>query len=107
MEESGSSTLLCMPAHSRFRRPPEDFHTTEYKLTVDGYKRIVISFIAALALDKPIVMGCSMAGSIVCHLALENPSHYRAMIALEGVDNLSPYYDLDRLHRPDVHGGEI
>ena len=37
----------------------------------------------------------------------ENPSQYRAMIALEGADNLSPYYDLDWLHRPDVHGGEI
>ena len=95
-----------MPWHGK-SNPPEDFHTTEYKLTVDGYKHIVTSVIAALALDKPVVMGCSMGGRIVCHLALENPSNYRAMIALEGADNLSPYYDLDWLHRPDIHGGEI
>ena len=86
-----------MPWHGK-SNPPDNFHTTEYKLTVDGYKRIVTAFIAALGLDKPVVMGCSMGGRIVCHLALENPLQYRAMIALEGADNLSPYYDLDWLH---------
>ena len=95
-----------MPWHGK-SNPPENFHTTEYKLTVDAYKNVVTSFISALDLDKPVVMGCSMGGRIVCHLALQNPSQYRAMIALEGADNLSPYYDLDWLHRPDVHGGEI
>ena len=29
------------------------------------------------------------------------------MIALEGADGVSPYYDLDWLNRPDVHGGQI
>jgi pimeloyl-ACP methyl ester carboxylesterase len=43
----------------------------------------------------------------VLHLALENPDMFRAMIALEGADRLQPYYDLDWLHRPDIHGGEI
>ena len=90
-----------MPWHGK-SNPPENFHTTEYKLTVDAYKNVVTSFISALDLDKPVVMGCSMGGRIVCHLALENPSYYRAMIALEGADNLSPYYDLDWLHR-DIH----
>ena len=62
---------------------------------------------SALDLDAPVVMGCSMGGRIVCHLALENPAYFRAMIALEGADKLEPYYNLEWLHRPDVHGGEI
>ena len=95
-----------MPWHGK-SNPPKNFHNTEYKLTVEAYKNVVTSFIGALNLEKPVVMGCSMGGRIVCHLALENPSKYRAMIALEGADKLSPYYDLDWLHRPDVHGGEI
>ena len=57
-----------MPWHSK-SNPPENFHTTEYKLTVDAYKNVVTSFISALDLDKPVVMGCSMGGRIVCHLA--------------------------------------
>ena len=44
-----------MPWHGK-SNPPDNFHTAEYKLTVDGYKRIVTAFIAALGLDKPVVM---------------------------------------------------
>jgi pimeloyl-ACP methyl ester carboxylesterase len=29
------------------------------------------------------------------------------MIALEGADKLEPYYNLDWLYRPDVHGGDV
>ena len=35
--------------------------------------------------------------------SIKVPCHDR----IRGADNLSPYYDLDWLHRPDVHGGEI
>jgi len=95
-----------LPWHGK-SNPPKGFREIEYKLTVDGYKEIVSAVCSTLELDRPVVMGCSMGGRIVCHLALENPHRFRAMIALEGADKLEPYYDLDWLHRPDVHGGEI
>ena len=48
-----------------------------------------------------------MGGRVVLHLALGQADYFKAVIALEGSDKLDAYYDLDWLHRPDVHGGEI
>ena len=95
-----------LPWHGK-SNPPKGFRDSDYKLTVDSYKQIISDVCFALDLQSPVVMGCSMGGRIVCHLALENPAYFRAMVALEGADKLEPYYDLEWLHRPDVHGGEI
>ncbi|MGC6392254.1 MAG: alpha/beta fold hydrolase [Alphaproteobacteria bacterium] len=98
--------VFDLPWHGK-SNPPEGFEQQEYKLTTNGYKEIIYAFCQQLGLDRPVMMGCSMGGRIVLHLALENPDMFRAMIALEGADRLQPYYDLDWLHRPDIHGGEI
>ncbi len=95
-----------LPWHGK-SNPPKDFRNEDYKLTVHGYKAIINAVCSALELESPVVMGCSMGGRIVCHLALENPAYFRAMIALEGADKLEPYYNLDWLYRPDVHGGDV
>jgi pimeloyl-ACP methyl ester carboxylesterase len=95
-----------LPWHGK-SNPPPGFREHEYKLTTDLYKEIVMSFCAAYELNSPVVMGCSMGGRVVLHLALEQASYFRAVIALEGADKLEPYYGLDWLHRPDVHGGEV
>lgn len=95
-----------MPWHGK-SNPPAGWQDTEYQLTTESYKETVIAFCQAMALEKPVVMGCSMGGRIVLHLALDQPDAYRAVIALEGADRLEPYYDTEWLHRPDIHGGEI
>ena len=95
-----------LPWHGK-SNPPKGFRDSDYKLTVDGYKQIISDVCFALDLHSPVVMGCSMGGRIVCHLALENPAYFRAMVALEGADKLSLITILIGLHRPDVHGGEI
>ena len=61
----------------------------------------------ALELDKPILIGCSIGGRIALHLALEHPERFRAIIGLQAGAHVDPYYDLNFLHRPDVHGGEV
>ena len=61
-----------LPWHGK-SNPPKGFRDSEYKLTVDGYKDIIKAVCAGLELDRPVVMGCSLGGRIVCHLALENP----------------------------------
>ncbi len=68
---------------------------------------MILEVIRALELDKPIVMGCSIGGRIVLHLALEHPETFRAIIGLQAGAHVDPYYDLNFLHRPDVHGGEV
>jgi pimeloyl-ACP methyl ester carboxylesterase len=95
-----------LPWHGK-STPPVGWCDEEYKLTTDLYKNTIMAFCDAMELARPVIMGCSMGGRVVLHLALERPDNFRAVIALEGADRLQPYYDLDWLHRPDVHGGEI
>ena len=95
-----------MPWHGK-SNPPASFRETEYKLTTDLYKDPVMAFCRAYELVDPVVMGCSMGGRVVLHLALEQADYFKCVIALEGSDKLDAYYDLDWLHRPDVHGGEV
>lgn len=95
-----------LPWHGK-SNPPDGFRQQQYQLGTDLYKQIVMAFCHDYELDNPVVMGCSMGGRIVLHLALEQADYFRSVIALEGADKLEPYYNLDWLHRPDVHGGEI
>jgi pimeloyl-ACP methyl ester carboxylesterase len=94
-----------MPWHGK-SYPPEGFHTGEYRLTLASYTAIIRSFCAALALERPVVMGCSIGGRIVLNLALAHAAEFRALIGLEAADFQKPWYDTAWLNRPDVHGGE-
>jgi len=94
-----------MPWHGK-SYPPEGFHNGEYKLTLASYTALIRSFCAALALDRPVVMGCSIGGRIVLNLALAHAAEFRALIGLEAADFQTPWYDTVWLNRPDVHGGE-
>ena len=95
-----------MPWHGK-SNPPVGWEDREYQLTTELYKQTVLAFCDAMALDQPVVMGCSMGGRIVLHLALEHADRFQAVVALEGADKLKAYYDTEWLHRPDVHGGEV
>ena len=95
-----------LPWHGK-SNPPEDYELNDYKLTTSLYKKIIMSFCDNYKLNEPVIMGCSMGGRVVLHLALEQSNYFKAVIALEGSDKLEPYYDLDWLYRPDIHGGLI
>ena len=98
--------VFDLPWHGK-SNPPEGYELNDYKLTTDLYKQIIMSFCKQYELKSPVIMGCSMGGRVVLHLALEQSNYFKAVIALEGADKLEPYYDLDWLHRPDVHGGLV
>ena len=95
-----------LPWHGK-SNPPEGYELNDYKLTTSLYKKIIMSFCNNYKLNEPVIMGCSMGGRVVLHLALEQSNYFKAVIALEGSDKLEPYYDLDWLNRPDIHGGLI
>ena len=95
-----------LPWHGK-SNPPEGYELNDYKLTTSLYKKIIMSFCNNYKLNEPVIMGCSMGGRVVLHLALEQSNYFKAVIALEGSDKLEPYYDLDWLYRPDIHGGLI
>jgi pimeloyl-ACP methyl ester carboxylesterase len=94
-----------LPWHGK-SYPPEGFQTGEYRLTTASYTAAIRAFCAALELERPVVMGCSIGGRIVLNLALAHAGEFRALIGLEAADFQTPWYDTAWLNRPDVHGGE-
>lgn len=95
-----------MPWHGK-SFPPDGYQDTEYRLTTDRYTETILTVSAALDLELPVLMGCSMGGRIVLNMAAHHADRFRALIGIECADHQTPWYDTDWLHRADVHGGEI
>jgi pimeloyl-ACP methyl ester carboxylesterase len=95
-----------LPWHGK-SSPPEGWEREEYRLTAAGYAEAIRGFCAALALDRPVVMGCSIGGRIVLYLAIHHAAEFRALIGLEAADFQQPWYDTAWLHRADINGGEV
>jgi len=100
--------VICfdLPWHGK-SSPPAGWQEETYRLSSNDYADMILALSKALALDRPVVMGCSIGGRIVLHLALHHAKAFRGLIGLQSGAHVDPYYDLDWLHRPDVHGGEM
>ena len=98
-----------LPWHGK-SSPPRGFEAEVYRLTTDSYVETVMAVMDALELKSPVVMGCSIGGRAVLHLALRHGARLRAAIGLQ-----SALYAEDRsqgdplpdmaLARPDIHAG--
>jgi pimeloyl-ACP methyl ester carboxylesterase len=95
-----------LPWHGK-SSPPDGFQDEEYRLTTAWYVAAIRTFCTALALDKPVLLGCSIGGRIVLRVAIDHAAEFRALIGLESAASQAPWYDTGWLHRPDVHGGEV
>lgn len=95
-----------LPRHGK-SSPPVGWHADDdYKLTSANYVAIILAVMEALRIDQPIVMGCSIGGRAVLHLALHHPERFGAMIGLQSGGHSPPYYNQQWLNRPDI-GPEI
>ncbi len=94
-----------MPWHGK-SSPPAGWETQSYRLTSADYTKMVLEVCDALALERPVVMGCSIGGRIALVLAMEHAKRFRAIVGLQSGATIDPYYELDWLHHPQVHGGE-
>ncbi|NWF56189.1 MAG: alpha/beta hydrolase [Syntrophaceae bacterium] len=95
-----------LPWHGK-SYPPAGWEKREYRLTTELYVATIRAFCAALGLERPVAMGCSIGGRIILHLAHAHGSEFRALIGLESADFQQPWYDTSWLHRSNVHGGEV
>ncbi|MDF1719509.1 MAG: alpha/beta hydrolase [Minwuia sp.] len=95
-----------LPWHGK-SLPWNGYQDEDYALTTEFYSAAIMGVARALGLDQPVIMGCSMGGRIVLHLAHAFADDVRAVIGLEAADHQQPWYDTEWLNRPDVHGGEI
>jgi len=96
--------VFDMPWHGK-SSPPVGWENEEYRLTSRDYVRMILEVSAALALDRPVVMGCSIGGRIVLDLALKHARELRALIGLQTGAYVERYYDPSWLDHPEVHGG--
>lgn len=102
-----------LPGHGK-SSPLPGWENRPYMLTTDYYMEAVMAVSQALQLDNPVVMGCSIGGRAVLHLALRHGDHFKAAIGLQSAMHAESHLNeklglLDEgiLHRPDIHGGEV
>ena len=81
-----------LPWHGK-SNPPVGWERQDYQLTSDFYVATILAFADALALEQPVVMGCSMGGRVAVRLACRHGDRFRAAIGLEGSDRPSPWWD--------------
>jgi pimeloyl-ACP methyl ester carboxylesterase len=99
-----------MPWHGK-SSPPPGFEKEFYSLDADLYMDTIWAVADALGLEKPVIMGCSMGGRVVLHLAMKYPRKMRAVIGLQSglgaVLSLSGIVDeSEYMDRSDVNSGE-
>lgn len=94
-----------LPWHGR-SLPPDGWWTEEYLLTTDRYVAIVEDFCEALGLGRPIVLGCSMAGSLVIELARRAPGRWGGVIGLSGALHVQGRFQDWPLY-PDLNAQQV
>ena len=102
--------VFDLPWHGK-SSPPPGFETEASRRTTDLYVDTVRTVSRALGLERPVVMGCSIGGRAVLHLALRHGSDFRAAIGLQSATHAEAgadtrLRDLGVLFRPDIHGQE-
>jgi pimeloyl-ACP methyl ester carboxylesterase len=90
-----------LPWHGK-SLPPDRWWEQEYLLTADVYASTVETFCNALALDRPVVVGCSMAGSLVLELVRRDAKAWRCAIGLSGAANVAGRFQ-DWSLAPDIN----
>jgi len=74
-----------LPFHGKSVPPVgRSWWTEPYRLTGEFARSVPVALAAALGLDRPVFMGCSVGGLLALDLALHHPDVFRAVISLEG-----------------------
>lgn len=111
--ESYRVIVFDLPRHGK-SAPPAGFIKDPYLLTTEFYVSFVMSMVDALQLEQPVVMGCSIGGRAVLHLALAHGDKFRAGIGLQsalfadsGNNSAFSGNQAASLYRPDVNSQEL
>jgi len=76
-----------LPWHGK-SPPPEGAIPGSWSLDTNLYVDLIMGFIAAAGLQRPIVLGASMSGEICLELALRHPEAFAGIIACEASDKI-------------------
>jgi pimeloyl-ACP methyl ester carboxylesterase len=93
-----------MPRHGNsYPALSTDWWNQDHALNGPFFKSFIMSFVRALDLNDPVVMGCSMAAKVVLELAIEYPDELEAVVSVEGADHRPRSRDFGYLSRPDIN----
>ena len=104
--------VFDLPRHGKSSLAP-GHGGDQYVLSTDSYVDVVMAMVDALALDQPVVIGCSIGGRAVLHLALRHGNRFRAAIGLQSAMAADPGGEdfsgdsASAIFRPDANGSEI
>ena len=91
-----------LPFHGKSLPPIGDRHWEKpYNLTRDFFLKFILGFSAALKLERPVFIGCSMGGQVAVDLVAHHPESFRASIGVEASLS-SPGYYLDQFYHPRI-----
>jgi len=76
-----------LPWHGK-SPPPTGAIPGSWRLNTDLYVSLIMGFVRAAGLNKPIVLGASMSGEICLELAHRHPEQFTAIIACEASDKI-------------------
>lgn len=76
-----------LPWHGK-SPPPSGAVPGSWRLDTELYVQLILSFIEAADLNRPIVLGASMSGEICLELALRCPDRFAGIIACEACDRV-------------------
>ncbi|HEX3992495.1 MAG TPA: alpha/beta hydrolase, partial [Acetobacteraceae bacterium] len=77
-----------LPWHGK-SPPPDGAIPGSWRLNTDLYVDLIMGFIAAAGLQRPIALGASMSGEICLELAYRHPEAFSAIIACEACEQVS------------------
>jgi pimeloyl-ACP methyl ester carboxylesterase len=79
---------LDLPWHGK-SPPPEAAIPGSWRLCTDLYVDLIMGFIAAAGLQRPIALGASMSGEICLELAYRHPEAFAGIIACEACEQVT------------------
>jgi pimeloyl-ACP methyl ester carboxylesterase len=77
-----------LPFHGK-SPPPEGAVPGSWRLNTDLYVDLIMGFIAAAELEKPIALGASMSGEICLELVYRHPEAFGGIVACEACEKIN------------------
>ncbi len=93
-----------LPFHGKSLPPTgKDWWAQRYAMTGDFLRSVPLELAAALELDQPVFLGCSVGGLLALDLAHRHPDAFRAVVAVEGALKIpGDLKDLEDLWHPQI-----
>jgi pimeloyl-ACP methyl ester carboxylesterase len=77
-----------LPWHGK-SPPPDGGIPGSWRLNTDLYVELIMGFIAAIGLQRPVALGASMSGEICLELAFRHPEAFAGIIACEACEQVT------------------